>query len=257
MKNLCQLCVLAVMLCMATTSFAQSPITHLSDLTHKKIAVPKGTAADQLVLNALPRAEIVYYDNILDCAVAVKAGLADAVAYDEPVLRTLLRTNSDLTILPEFITRNDYGLAVNQDRKDIKAVMDNCIDRFAAAGAFKFMDILWFHNGDFQGPPRPVVENYEGVLRFGTCAQLEPFAFTIDSGEVLGFDIELAYCVAQSMGLKLEVYDMRFEELIPALQKGEVDMIGAGITITPERMEQVLFSKPYYQSGIAAIVKNR
>lgn len=255
MKILCPLCILALLLCTAVPVLAQNHIIHLSDLTHKKIAVPKGTAADQLVAKALPKAKILYYDNVLDCAVAVKAGLADAAAYDEPVLRTLLRTNNDLVILPEFLTHDNYGMAVNKNRQDIKAVMDACIDRFAAAGAFKFMDILWFHGAEIEGPPRPIAENYVGVLRFGTCAQLEPFAFKIESGEVLGFDIELAYCVAQTMGLQLEVYDMPFEDLVPALLNDEVDMIGAGITITPARAEQVLFSKPYYQSGIAAIVK--
>lgn len=255
MKILCPLCILALMFCTAVSVLAQSSITHLSDLTHKKIAVPQGTAADQLVSQALPKAKIVYYDNVLDCAVAVKAGLADAAAYDEPVLRTLLRTNNDLTILPEFLTNDNYGLAVNHGRQDIKVVMDACIDRFAAAGAFKFMDLLWFHGGEFEGPPRPVAESYEGVLRFGTSAQLEPFAFKMKTGEVLGFDIELAYCIAQTLGLQLEVYDMPFEDLIPALLNNEVDMIGAGLTITPARAEKVLFSKPYYQSGIAAIVK--
>lgn len=255
MKILCPLCILALMFYTTASALAQNPITHLSDLTHKKIAVPKDTTADQLVLEALPKAKILYYDNVLDCAVAVKAGLADAAAYDEPILRTLLRTNSDLVILPELLTCDSYGLAVNPDRQDIKAAMDSCIDRFIAAGAFKFMDILWFYGNEFEGPPRPVAKSYNGVLRFGTCAQREPFAFKMETGEVLGFDIELAYCIAQTMDMRLEVYDMLFDDLIPALLNNEVDMIGAGITITPAQAENILFSKPYYQSGIAVLFK--
>lgn len=255
MKKFCLLCMLALWLCTAVSASAQNPITHLSDLTHKKIAVPQGAVTGQLVANALPKAKILYYDNVLDCAVAVKAGLADAVAYDEPVLRSLLRTNNDLVILPEFLTHDNYGLAVNHSRQDIKAAMDACIDHFAAAGAFKYMDIMWFHGNAIKGPQKLQDEDYTGTLRFGTCAQLEPFAFKIENGEVLGFDIELAYCIARTMNLQLEVYDMPFEDLIPALLNGEVDMIGAGIAITPAHTEKVLFSKPYYQSGIAAVVK--
>lgn len=255
MKNLCQLCLLALLLCTAVPSFAQSKITHLSDLTNKRIAVPKGTIADILVADVFPRAQILYYDNVLDCAVAVKAGLADCAAYDEPVLRALLRTNKDLTLLPELITNDDYGFAVRPERMVVKAAMDACIDRFTESGAFKFMDIVWYYNGNFSSPLSSEVEEYQGVLKFGTCAQLEPFAFKIETGDVVGFDIELAYCIAQEMGLKLEVYDMAFNDLIPALLNGDVDMIGAGITITPERAQQVLFSKPYYHGGIAALVK--
>lgn len=255
MKKFCLLCLLALWLCTAVSASAQNPITHLSDLTHKKIAVPRGAITGQLVAKALPKSKILYYENVLDCVVAVKAGLADAAAYDEPLLRSLLRTNNDLVILPEFLTHDSYGLAVNQNRQDIKAAMDACIDLFAAAGAFEYMDIMWFRGNAVEGPARPSAESYTGILRFGTCAQLEPFAFKIENGEVLGFDIELAYYIAQTMGLRLEVYDMPFEALIPALLDGAVDMIGAGIAITPAHTEKVLFSKPYYQSGIAAIVK--
>ena len=41
----------------------------------------------------------------------------------------------------------------------------------------------------------------------------------------------------------------------PLWDAGEVDMIGACITITPERAKQVLFSEPYYTGGIAALVR--
>lgn len=255
MKKFYLLCILALWFCTAVSALAQNPITHLSDLTHKKIAVPQGTTTGQLVAQALPKAKILYYDNILDCAVAVKAGLADAAAYDELVLRSLLRTNSDLVILTEFLSHDNYGLAVNHNRQDIKAAMDACIDHFAAAGAFKYMDIMWLYGNAIKSHAQPSAESHAGTLRFGTCAQLEPFAFKIENGEVLGFDIELAYYIARTMDLRLEVYDMPFEALIPALLNGEVDMIGAGIAITPAYTEKVLFSKPYYKSGIAALVK--
>lgn len=255
MKHLCLLCFWVLLLCTAVPSLAQSQITQLSDLAVKKIAVPKGTTADTLVAGVFPKAKILYYTNVLDCAVAVKAGMVDAAAYDEPVLRALLRTNKDLMLLPELVTHDDYGFAVRPDRIDIKLVMDACIDKFTESGVFKFMDIVWFYNGNFTGPPKTIVEEYSGVLKFGTCSQLEPFAFKIETGEVVGFDIELAYCIAQDLGLKLELYDMSFAELFPALLRGDVDMIGAGLTITPEREQKVLFSKPYYKGGTAVMVK--
>ena len=75
------------------------------------------------------------------------------------------------------------------------------------------------------------------------------------SRSVVGFDIELAHHVARKLGMKLEVVDMDFGGMIPALVSGKVDVIGACITITPERAERVLFSEPYYTGGIAALVR--
>ena len=48
---------------------------------------------------------------------------------------------------------------------------------------------------------------------------------------------------------------MEFGELIPALLSGKVDLIGACITISPERSEKILFSDAYYTGGIGALVR--
>jgi polar amino acid transport system substrate-binding protein len=94
-----------------------------------------------------------------------------------------------------------------------------------------------------------------GVLRFGTAAITEPFSFVDGSRQVVGIDIEIAARVAQKLDRRLEVVDMEFGAMIPALIAGKVDMIGACITITDERAQKVLFSAPYYTGGIAALVK--
>lgn len=55
--------------------------------------------------------------------------------------------------------------------------------------------------------------------------------------------------------MNLEIVNMDFGAMIPALVSGKVDMIGSCITITEERAKSVLFSEPYYQGGIAVVVK--
>jgi polar amino acid transport system substrate-binding protein len=73
--------------------------------------------------------------------------------------------------------------------------------------------------------------------------------------KVVGFDIELAQYVAKKLGKKLEIVNMDFGAMIPALISGKVDMIAACITVTQERSQSVLFSAPYYTGGIAALVR--
>lgn len=94
-----------------------------------------------------------------------------------------------------------------------------------------------------------------GVLVLGTAATTEPFSFVDGSQNIVGLDIEIARRVAKSLDKKLEVVNMEFGSMIPALDSKKVDMIGACITITDERAEKVLFSEPYYEGGIAALVR--
>lgn len=71
----------------------------------------------------------------------------------------------------------------------------------------------------------------------------------------MGLDIEIASLVARKLNRKIQIVNMDFGAMIRALVSGKVDMIGACITITPERAKKVLFSHPYYVGGIAALVR--
>jgi polar amino acid transport system substrate-binding protein len=95
-----------------------------------------------------------------------------------------------------------------------------------------------------------------GVLKLGTAAVTEPFSFVDGSQQVVGMDIEIARHVARKLGKRLEIVNMEFGAMIPALMSGKVDMIGACITVTEERAQKVLFSDPYYVGGISALVRD-
>jgi ABC-type amino acid transport substrate-binding protein len=48
-----------------------------------------------------------------------------------------------------------------------------------------------------------------------------------------------------------------FASLLPALQRGEVDLVISGVTITPERNARVAFAGPYFISGKSLLFKSR
>lgn len=232
-------------------------ITKLQQLEGgKEFAVPTGTVADKLVLSKFSDAKFKYYNSVFDTALAVKAGKADAAAYDEPILRNIAAKNSGLVVLPEMITNDSYGFAVRPDSQELKNTIDQVVSELKKNGTYEAMMQRWLPK---KGSPAPMPEiqstGDQGVLRFGTAAITEPFSFIDGTRKVVGFDVELASYVAQKLNKKLEVINLDFGALIPALLSGKVDMIAACITITPERAKMVLFSEPYYTGGIAAMVR--
>ena len=231
-------------------------ITNLQQLEGKEFAVPTGTAADKLVLSKFPQAKFKYFNSVLDAALAVKAGKADAAAYDEPILKNIAAKNNGLTVLPEMITHDNYGFAVQLDQQELKKVIDLVVSELRKNGGYDAMRQRWLPKS---GNPAPMPDipsgGGKGVLKLGTAAVTEPFSFVDGSQNVVGFDIELARLIAQKLDKKLEVVNMDFGAMIPALLSGKVDMIAACITITDERAKKVLFSEPYYTGGIAALVK--
>lgn len=86
---------------------------------------------------------------------------------------------------------------------------------------------------------------------------LMPNAMRDKDGELIGAEIDIAERLARDMGVQAEYRLYPWEQLIPALQRGEVDLLVAGIAITPERALQVWFSNPYGDSGIGIATNTR
>lgn len=89
------------------------------------------------------------------------------------------------------------------------------------------------------------------VLKMATSADYPPFEYidTAKGSEIIGFDIDLVNALAEKTGYKVEVQDMDFNSLIPALQAKQIDLVLAGMTPTPERAENVDFTDIYYTAN--------
>ena len=95
-----------------------------------------------------------------------------------------------------------------------------------------------------------------GTLRMGTNATFPPYEFVGDDGNVQGIDVDIAAAIADKLGMKLEITDMEFDSLIPALQSDTIDVALAGMTVTPDRQENVDFSDSYAKGVQVIIVKD-
>lgn len=94
-------------------------------------------------------------------------------------------------------------------------------------------------------------------LVVGTEVKFFPFEYSDTKGNPIGFDIDLASLAAKELGVELEIKDMEFSGLIPALQGGKVDMIISGMTRTLTRAKTVSFTQPYFVTGLCALISNK
>jgi polar amino acid transport system substrate-binding protein len=95
-----------------------------------------------------------------------------------------------------------------------------------------------------------------GTLRVGVVLYA-PWAVRTANGELDGFEVDVAKQLATDMGVKVEILAYDFAKLIPALESGEIDVIAAGLAITPERALHVNFSQPYAESGISIAAQSQ
>lgn len=95
------------------------------------------------------------------------------------------------------------------------------------------------------------------VLRVATSPDFSPFEFLDEKGNIVGFDVDLMTAIGKKIGREVKFENSSWDGLIPALQSGNVDVVIAGMAITPERKEQVLFSDPYYDTGLGIFVSKQ
>lgn len=110
----------------------------------------------------------------------------------------------------------------------------------AVAGAVAAAGVWWAVR------PRPLVA--------GTHADFPPFE-SREGGEIAGFDVDLARAVAEAAGRRLKVEHREFNELLPALEAGGVDLVVAAMGITAERRAAADFSAPYYRATQVVLIR--
>lgn len=94
-----------------------------------------------------------------------------------------------------------------------------------------------------------------GKLVVGTEAQYAPYEFKDLDANFAGCDMWLSQQIADALGVELEVVDMSFDGIIPAVQSSQADIGIAAFTVTEERAQVIDFSEVYEKSPQAVIVK--
>ena len=95
----------------------------------------------------------------------------------------------------------------------------------------------------------------DGKLIMATEAGFAPYEYTEDGSTVIGVDVDIANEIAKAMGKELVIQNMNFDSALLAVQQGKVDFAAAGISVTPEREEQMDFSIEYTTSKQVVVVK--
>lgn len=94
------------------------------------------------------------------------------------------------------------------------------------------------------------------TLRVATESTFPPFEYVnTKTGDIEGFDMDLIRLLAKKAGYNIEIANMGFDAIVPGILTNTVDIGAAGISITPQRAKRVLFTDPYYTSGLSFVIR--
>ena len=231
--------------------------TPLKAMNGKRIGVQTGSTFDAIVQKSLPNAQIEYYNSYADMVEALTSHKIDGFPGDEPVIQMIAAENPRLHILEDRLESFEFGIVLPKTEKGeaLKRELDDWISKQNSSGELQKMKDKWTTGPDNQ----KTIPNYsslpapKGTLTLATEGAYPPMNYYRDN-EVVGLEIDLAARFCESAGYGLEITPMNFDGILPAVQSDKADFALAGITITDERKESVLFSDPYYVGGTVMAV---
>lgn len=97
----------------------------------------------------------------------------------------------------------------------------------------------------------------KGELRVGMSGNQPPYNAKSRTGQMIGLEVDLATAMAGAMGVELTIVNKPFGDLLNELNKGKVDMVMSGVSITPERAREVAFVGPYLLSGKSILTRDQ
>jgi ABC-type amino acid transport substrate-binding protein len=200
-----------------------------------------------------------------DAVREVRGGQADAAVGDYPAMAYAARESAGtLEVAGRPFAPAQFGIAVARANTALHAVVTTALAMVVQNGAYPRILSTWaLDEGAVQAPsipptvphPREVPQLQDGVLRVGMEVAYAPMEFYDESREAAGVDVEIARAIGEALGgVRVEIVNLSFEQLLPQLEAGEIDLAISSMTITDERAQHALFV-PYFTAGSGIVVR--
>ena len=247
----------------AASEASTQAIQSLEDLNGKTVGVQLGTTGDLLMSEEVGEGEdklgiagVEQYNKAADAVQALLTNKIDAVCIDDQVAKNFVAANPDeLTTLDTAFAEESYAIAVSKDNPDLTEALNGAIAELKEDGTLDaILDKYIAKVEGAEGYVSPEGTEYpNGTLVMATNATFDPYEY-IENGEIVGIDAEFAKALCDKLGYDLHIEDMEFDSIIAAVNSGKADFGMAGMTVTPERQEQIDFTDTYCTAAQNIIV---
>ena len=92
-----------------------------------------------------------------------------------------------------------------------------------------------------------------GKLTIATSPDFPPFE-SLEGGEVVGIEVDIMAMICEKLGVEAEFVQMDFDSVLIGIQAAKYDCAMSGITVTPDREKNMLFTDPYYNAAQVIVV---
>lgn len=152
------------------------------------------------------------------------------------------------------LTSEEYAFGVDKNQPELMDETNALIKEIKENGQLDEICDHYFSDGTPTGVKSAEEDPSKDQLIVATNAEFEPFEYK-QGDTFYGIDMEIAQLLADRLGKELVIKDMQFDAVLLSVQQEKCDIGMAGLTVSPERQEQVDFTESYYSASQKLIVK--
>ena len=153
------------------------------------------------------------------------------------------------------LSSEEYAFAIAKDDAELLAKTNEYLAQIMADGTFAAICNNYFGDGTPAKIASAAEDPSKDQLVVATSTGFEPFEMIDENGLFSGIDLEIAKGLADYLGKELVIKDMQFDSVVTSVQLNQCDIGMAGLTISPDRQEKVVFSSSYYNASQVLVVK--
>lgn len=152
------------------------------------------------------------------------------------------------------LTSEQYAFGIDKNQPELLEKVNKVVADIKTNGKLDEICNHYFSDGEPVGVTSAAEDTSKDQLVVATNAEFEPFEFK-KGDQFYGIDMEIAKIIADELGMELVIKDMKFDAVVTAVQQGKCDIAMAGLTVSPDRAEQVNFTESYYSASQKVVVK--
>lgn len=176
---------------------------------------------------------------------------------------------ANLKLAGDLLYKETIAVAIRQQDDALRQAINKALKEMIEDGTYAQLSNKYFNQNILEGVDYQVTFPDEapatddslkrvqkaGKIKFAMSGGYPPFNYFTDKDELTGFDVEIGQEVAKRLGVEYEPVTTDWSGILEGLRSSRYDGIFGSMAITPERLEVVDFTDPYYYSGAQLIVQ--
>ena len=246
----------AAMICTAVPAFGA--VESAEDLAGAVIGVQLGTTGDLTASEYEAQGSTIErYTTGAEAVQALLAGQVDCVVIDVEPAKKFVAANGDaLKILDDPFAEEEYAICMKKGN-ELLADFNTVLAEMKETKTLESIVLNYIGDNIGETPYTSPegVDRSNGKLIMATNAEFEPYEYH-EGDKIVGIDVDIAQAICDVLGYELEIEDMAFDAILPAVQSGKADFGAAGMTVTEDRLTSVDFTDTYANASQVIIVRN-